>query len=186
MATASDETSAPGTAYTIAGFDDALDWKKTWFVEPLPNNARCSICAIAYPGLHLLPCMHLACWRCYEGLRRVGPTCALDRKTFSPSETSWITFAFSNMKQRKIHCWNVVNGCKAVGPMCDILRHFHSRCSYHSVSCPECGLAMVHRSLIDHLKLHSGHESLQHNHSIVPHHRPVCPEAASNVTQQVC
>ncbi|XP_072145439.1 uncharacterized protein [Dermacentor andersoni] len=185
MATPSDATSAPGTAYTLVGFGAALDWRKTWFVEPLPNSATCSICAIACPGLYLLPCVHLACWRCYDGLRRMGPMCALDRNKFSPSETTWITLSFDSMKKRKIHCWNASNGCKAAGPMCQILRHFRSQCGYHSVSCPGCGLAMAHMSVTDHLKLHCSRGSLQHNHSIVPRQRPVCPETVNEVSQQV-
>ncbi|XP_075555239.1 uncharacterized protein LOC142587832 [Dermacentor variabilis] len=185
MATPSDATSAPGTAYTLVGFGAALDWRKTWFVELLPNSATCSFCSIACPGLYLLPCVHLACWRCYDGLRSMGPMCALDRNKFSPSETTWITLSFDSMKQRKIHCWNASNGCKAAGPMCQIIRHFRSQCGYHSVSCPACGLAMAHRSVTDHLKLHCSRGSLQHNHSIVPRHRPVCPGTVNEVSQQI-
>lgn len=144
------------TIYTLYGFDNELDWRRTCFLEPLPPSRYCTYCSRVCATMMMLPCCHIICAGCYSQCTTRSYTCALDAQTFRQQDVAVMPFTIPDLAARHIKCWNAKVGCTVSGPSFLILEHFHKDCLYHSVRCSRCGQAIPHGDVIAHLALGCG------------------------------
>lgn len=148
MASAAESTNA---TYTLYGFDNDLDWRRTCFLEPLPASRYCSYCGRVCGTMMMLPCCHIVCVGCYGQCITRNYACVLDAKRFRQHDVAAMVYTSEDLASKHIRCWNADRGCDTSGPLFQILKHYRRDCQYHIISCPRCGKAVSHGDVVAHL-----------------------------------
>ncbi|XP_077531359.1 uncharacterized protein LOC144143484 [Haemaphysalis longicornis] len=117
---------AKRNVYTVFGFGEALDWKPTAFVGPIPPSMLCISCGRVAMCRWRLPCQHVVCPLCYDG----KSYCPVDEGTFPGGGAEMTTIRREHCMHRKIYCWNAKQGCEAVGDVFFMIRHYNNECPF--------------------------------------------------------
>ncbi|KAH9365693.1 hypothetical protein HPB48_000495 [Haemaphysalis longicornis] len=147
---------APGGTHTVFGFDCALDWRPTVFVDGISSNRVCSACGLVPSRIAMLPCRHVLCQLCYDRcMANTAGKCCLDGEDILSDDVIWSTFSEHSILGRKIRCWNASIGCNVLGTAFEVLNHFNKECEHHVVLCPHCKHSISHKDIINHIQLGS-------------------------------
>ncbi|KAL1424940.1 hypothetical protein MTO96_019800 [Rhipicephalus appendiculatus] len=104
---------ATASTHTVFGFDCALDWRPTSFVEAIPSSYVCSACELVPRVMTMLPCSHKLCPQCCIHVGRRINHCPLDKKAFDEKDVSFSTLRTESILSRRVRCWNAEHGCGA-------------------------------------------------------------------------
>ncbi|KAG0441785.1 hypothetical protein HPB47_015851 [Ixodes persulcatus] len=138
-----------GTMHCVTGFAPGLDWRPLDFVEPLPSDRVCELCGVLARRATALPCSHLLCETCYEGVVACG-RCPLDGDTHNVDSVKMIDLHPGPVLKLKVRCWNSAHGCNFTGPVSAILEHFENDCVHHRALCPRCHQDVPRLHLVQH------------------------------------
>ncbi|KAK8762286.1 hypothetical protein V5799_026447 [Amblyomma americanum] len=100
----------------------------------------------------MLPCLHLLCQSCYDGVGAKSNHCPFHKEPFQEEDVVWSTFSRDSVLGRKVLCWNAEHGCDAEVVASAMLQHFANACQFHVVRCPECSESVRHRDIAKHLE----------------------------------
>ncbi|CAN8026388.1 unnamed protein product [Ixodes persulcatus] len=135
--------------HCVTGFAPGLDWRPLDFVEPLPSDRVCELCGVLARRATALPCSHLLCETCYEGVVACG-RCPLDGDTHNVDSVKMIDLHPGPVLKLKVRCWNSAHGCNFTGPVSAILEHFENDCVHHRALCPRCHQDVPRLHLVQH------------------------------------
>lgn len=139
------------TAYTLFGFGNDIDWRRTLFLQPLPPHRFCTYCGRVCARMMLLPSSHILCASCYTQCQRANSACALDGQVFRNFDVAVTRFTKDVLALRHIRCWNAESGCEMEGRVFAVLEHYRKECPYHTVTCSRCSRVVSHQDMVAHL-----------------------------------
>lgn len=148
MASAAEQTDA---TYTLYGFGNDLDWRRTCFLEPLPPSRSCTYCGRVCATMMMLPCCHIICAGCYTQCTKRSHACAFDAQHFQQHDVAVMVYTSQDLASKHIRCWNAGRGCKISGLSFQILEHYHKHCAHHIISCSRCNQPVSHGEIVTHL-----------------------------------
>lgn len=140
------------STHTAFGFDCALDWRPTSFVEAVSSSYVCSACKLVPRILTVLPCRHKLCPQCCIHAGRRINHCPLDKKAFDEKDVMFSILGTESVLSRRVRCWNAEHGCDVEDEASVMLEHFRRDCRFHFASCPNCGRTLPHRDVSSHLE----------------------------------
>ncbi|KAH7974831.1 hypothetical protein HPB49_020212 [Dermacentor silvarum] len=134
--------------HVVAG----VNWRPTRFVDDVPNVRVCGLCRTIPKRTVVLPCSHVLCQSCHAANSQgsfVG-LCPLDQEPFEETQCAFVELSAREANRFKVHCWNESQGCKFEGTMDELLRHYETECTFHTVECSRCGEGVLHKDLSVH------------------------------------